>query len=125
MKERIKTVLLSIGVIAGVLFPVLVPATTHAIDPFGGCSGNTQSKVCQAKNTDSVTKIIKSVVNILLYVVGAVSVIMIVVGGLRYVTSAGDSNGVSGAKDTIIYAVVGLVVASMAYAIVNFVLNNT
>jgi hypothetical protein len=122
MKQRIKMVLASLGIIAGVLFPAMVPATTHAIDPFGGCSGNTQSKVCQAKGTDSVTKIMKSVINILLYIIGIVSVILIIVGGLKYITSAGDSNGVNSAKNTILYSVVGLVIAIMAYAIVNFVL---
>jgi hypothetical protein len=65
---------------------------------------------------------IKIVVNILLFILGAIAVIMIVVGGIRYTTSGGDSSGITGAKNTILYAVIGLVVAVMAYAIVNFVL---
>ncbi|HMH70200.1 MAG TPA: hypothetical protein VK502_02280 [Candidatus Saccharimonadales bacterium] len=61
------------------------------------------------------------VVNILLYLLGAIAVIMIVIGGIRYTTSNGDSSSTKGAKDTILYAVVGLIIAMLAYAIVNFV----
>ncbi len=64
---------------------------------------------------------VSTVVNILLFVIGTVSVIMIIIGGLRYVLSNGDSTQVTNAKNTILYAVIGLVVALLAYAIVNFV----
>lgn len=70
----------------------------------------------------SVGDIIKNIVNILLFIIGAVSVIMIVIGGLKYVVSNGDSSAVKGAKDTILYAVIGLVVALLAYAVVNWVI---
>jgi len=62
------------------------------------------------------------IINILLVVIGMISVIMIVVGGIRYTVSAGDPKAVTDAKNTILYAVVGLVVAALAGAIVNFVL---
>ena len=65
---------------------------------------------------------VKTVVNILLYMLGAIAVVMIVIGGIRYATSNGESSSIKSAKDTILYAVIGLVVAIMAYAIVNFVL---
>ena len=65
--------------------------------------------------------IIKLIVNALLYVIGAVSVIMIIIGGFRYVISQGDSASVTSAKNTILYAVIGLAVAIFAWAIVNFV----
>lgn len=64
---------------------------------------------------------IRTVTEILLFVIGAVSVIMIIVGGIKYVISNGDSSKVKTAKDTIMYSVVGLVVAILAYAIVSFV----
>ncbi|MDB5186545.1 MAG: rane protein of unknown function [Candidatus Saccharibacteria bacterium] len=72
-------------------------------------------------NTTLETRI-STITSILLFVIGAISVIMIIVGGIRYVTSAGDSSKIKAAKDTIMYSVVGLVVALLAYAIVNFVL---
>jgi hypothetical protein len=65
---------------------------------------------------------IATITGILLFVIGAVAVIMIIVGGIRYVTSAGDSSKVKAAKDTIMYSVVGLAIAILAYAIVNFVI---
>jgi uncharacterized membrane protein YuzA (DUF378 family) len=62
-------------------------------------------------------------VNIFSLIVGIVAVIMIIVGGLKYITSGGDSNNVSSAKSTIIYAIIGLVVVALAQFIVQFVLN--
>lgn len=69
------------------------------------------------------TKLIQSIINILLFLIGAIAVIMIIIGGIRYVVSAGDQGQITGAKNTILYAVVGLVIAIMAYAIVNFFVN--
>lgn len=66
--------------------------------------------------------IFERVVNLLLFLVGAISVIMLIIGGIRYIVSAGDQNQVTGAKNTILYAIVGIVVAVIAYGIVNFVL---
>lgn len=61
--------------------------------------------------------------NLALYAVGAISVIMLIWGGLRYITSGGDSKKITDAKNTILYALLGLVIAFFAYAIVHFVLN--
>ena len=61
------------------------------------------------------------VTNILLFLVGAISVIMLIIGGIRYVISGGDQAQVTSAKNTILYAIVGIVVAFLAYAAVNFV----
>ncbi len=73
------------------------------------------------ENTDE-EDVIQSIVNLLLYITGAVAVIMIVIGGIKYVTSGGDSSQTKSAKDTILYAVVGLIIAIIAYAVVNFVI---
>lgn len=64
----------------------------------------------------------KNVTNLLLYIVGIVAVIMVIVGGFLYITSSGDPGRTKSAKDTIVYAVIGIVVALLAYAIVNFVI---
>ncbi|WP_330272279.1 pilin [Lentzea sp. NBC_00516] len=63
-----------------------------------------------------------AVINVLLFIIGAIAVVMIVIGGLRYVTSNGDSKAVAAAKETVIYSVIGLTIALISYAIVNFVL---
>lgn len=67
---------------------------------------------------------IKKVIGILLFLIGMIAVIFIVIAGFRFVTSNGDSNTVSAAKDTIIYSVLGIIIAVMAYAIVNFIIDN-
>ena len=86
-------------------------------------SGSSSSSLCGATKTDDLNNIIKNVINTLLMVLGMIAVIMIIIGGVRYTTSGGDASQIQAAKNTILYAVVGLVVAILAYAIVNFVLN--
>ncbi len=66
--------------------------------------------------------IFTTVVNILLFIIGAICVIMLIWGGIRYTTSAGNAASVTAAKNTIMYAIIGLVIAFLAYAIVNWVL---
>ena len=63
------------------------------------------------------------VTNTVLYIVGIISVIMLIYGGLRYVISGGDSKKVTDAKNTILYAIIGLIISILAFAIVNFVIN--
>lgn len=63
------------------------------------------------------------ITNTVLYIVGIISVIMLIYGGLRYVISGGDSKKVTDAKNTILYAIIGLIVSILAFAIVNFVIN--
>ncbi len=75
--------------------------------------------------TSSLQKLITNIINIFSVIVGVIAVIMIIVGGLKYITSGGESSNVSGAKNTIIYAIVGLIVVALAQFIVRFVLTNT
>ena len=63
------------------------------------------------------------ITNTVLYAVGIISVVMLILGGLRYVISGGDSKKVTDAKNTIMYALIGLIISILAYAIVNFVIN--
>jgi type IV secretion system pilin len=86
--------------------------------------GVTGSGGTGAKNQGSqVAVIIRTVVNILLFLIGAFAVIMIVIAGFRFVGANGDANTVSSARNTILYAVIGLVVAYLAYALVNFIVD--
>lgn len=68
--------------------------------------------------------IFQTITNVLLFLIGAVSVIMLIIGGFRYVISNGDSSQVTAAKNTILYAVIGIIVALLAYAIVGFVVKS-
>ena len=67
--------------------------------------------------------IFTTIVQTMLFVVGAVAVIMLIYGGFRYVISGGNSANVTAAKNTILYAIVGVIVALLAYAIIDFVLD--
>ena len=77
----------------------------------------------KGKSIDGDDGLIKTVVNVLLWAVGILSVIMIIFSGLRYITSAGDASKTKSAQSALTYSVVGLIVAIMAYAIVNMVTN--
>jgi len=68
--------------------------------------------------------IFRTITNVMLFIIGAVSVIMLIIGGLRYVVSGGDSTAVQNAKNTILYAIVGIIVAILAFAVVNFVIGS-
>ena len=81
---------------------------------------------CKQDNNalERVSDIIRRIVNLLSIIVGVVAVIMIIIGGFRYVTSGGSDASVTGAKNTILYAVIGLIIVALAQLIVNFVLRN-
>ena len=67
--------------------------------------------------------VFKRITNTILYIVGIVAVIMLIIGGIRYVTSGGDAKKVTDAKNTVLYAIIGLIISLLAYAIVNFVIS--
>lgn len=66
----------------------------------------------------------RQITNTILYIVGVIAVIMLIIGGIRYVISGGDAKKVTDAKNTVLYAIIGLVIAVFAYAIVNFVITS-
>ncbi|MFZ2545312.1 MAG: hypothetical protein WAW80_05015 [Candidatus Saccharimonadales bacterium] len=78
----------------------------------------------QVSDLFGTTGTFKTLTNVMLFLIGAISVIMLIVGGLRYVVSGGDSTQVTNAKNTILYAIVGIVVAILAYAAVSFVITS-
>jgi hypothetical protein len=112
--------------------PALVQAQDNQIVP-GLCSGanleftqNPTTADCNNGGEDATTKInrlVKQVINILSAVVGIVAVVMIIFGGLRYITSGGNDANVTSAKNTILYAVIGLIIVALAQIIVRFTLS--
>ena len=78
---------------------------------------------CSTADATKADGLIKRIVNILTVIVGIIAVIMIIVGGLRFVTSGGDANAVSSARKTIIYVVVGLLVVALAQVVVKFTIH--
>lgn len=115
--KRIKLLIPALSVF---LLPLAVRAQSARdavcgpLEDLGGCGG--------ADDITGSSGLISNIVQTLVIVVGSISVIVIVVAGLMYVISAGDSAGVNRAKNAIIYALAGLVVAVMAQVIVSFVL---
>jgi multisubunit Na+/H+ antiporter MnhB subunit len=85
---------------------------------------NSAKTVEQMTDLFGATGVFNTITSVLLFVVGAISVIMIIIGGLRYVVSGGDSSNITAAKNTVLYAIVGLIVSLLAYAVINFVLTS-
>lgn len=106
--------------------PVLVSAIT-ALFITNPVFATIQSGASSAKGSEQPavlfgnTGVFSEITNVLLFIIGAIAVIMIVIGGLRYVLSGGDAKQVEAAKNTILYAIIGIIVAILAYAAVNFV----
>ena len=121
MKQRLK--ILGLGLIIASSF-VVTPLMTESASAQVETGLNMTNKGDLGGKTIGGDKgLVKSVINIMLWAIGIISVIMIIIGGIRYATSNGDSNAASGAKNTILYSVVGLVIAIFAYAIVQFVVD--
>ena len=122
---KIFTKILTAGMLMVGLLGVFTPAV-FAANGINICSnGNENSVYCKNKNTGEtqVNGIIKTIVEVLLTAVGAISIIMIVIGGIMFALSSGDAKKAAKARNTVLYAVVGLAVSLFASAIVNFVFN--
>jgi len=127
--NKIKSIIIASIITLGAVF-IFSPTPVSAAD----CEGaDKDTPVCKVGDglqgagggqpgDGSLNKGIKTVVDVLLFIIGVISVIMIIIGGIKYTTSNGDSAAVTSAKNTILYAVVGIIIAILAYAIVGFVL---
>ena len=93
-----------------------------------GASGDTTCPTVQASSKKAASDLqttIGNILNVLSLIIGALAVIMVIVGGARYVTSGGKQESVSAAKNTIVYAAIGLAVASVSQILIHFVLKIT
>lgn len=129
MLQKIKLMIASLGLALGLAG--MLSAPTFAASGSAGsakndvCNGITAAGGSCTESGQGLTNVIRTVINIISVVAGIAAVIMIIVGGLRYITSGGDSSKVASAKSAIIYAIVGLVIVVFAQAIVRFVLSET
>lgn len=102
---------------------VFAAPTVGAVDAIkDACAIDASTSICQSGSNSDFGTMASLIINGLLFLIGAVSVVMIIIGGMMYATSSGDSGQVTKAKNTILYSVIGLAVAFFAYAIVNWVL---
>lgn len=128
MSNKLKSILISTLMVAVMVFGVSIIYQTGNTE----IAGATNSEITSGMNATSAgtstptnaNVVIKNVTNIMFFIIGAVSVIMLIYGGIRYTTSGGNTNSVTAAKNTVIYSIVGLVISILAYAIVNFVVTN-
>lgn len=123
--KRIKLFIASFAIAMFGALAVVPTTTSYAYDPLANCSdpGNADNAVCKNVADEDPNVLIKNLINTLLFIVGILSVAMLIYGGIRYTTSAGNSAAITGAKNTIIYSIVGLVVSFLAFAVVNWVVN--
>lgn len=133
MLQHFKKQISLLAVVLLILVPLAVPATVSADSIADSVCGGTSlqfnpgsnSGSCQKNNQnagDSFNDILTNAINIFSIVVGIIAVIMIIVGGFKFITSAGQSEAVASARKTIMYALVGLVVVVLAQFIVHFVI---
>ena len=125
MSNKLKSILISTLMVAVMVFGVSIIYQTGNTEIAGAInseitSGMNATSAGTSTPTD-VNVVIKNVTNIMFFIIGAVSVIMLIYGGIRYTTSGGNANNVTAAKNTIMYSIVGLIIAILAFAVVNFV----
>lgn len=124
LKKALQAMLIVPVLALGVSAFVPVAPVAHAFDEgINEGAGAAQGKD-QSADLFGQDGIFRTITNVLLFIIGAISVIMLIIGGIRYTVSGGDSSAVTSAKNTILYAVVGIIVAILAYAVVNFVLTS-
>lgn len=111
--------------LSSILFAFIMPASAFASTPFNACknvvSGNTAVCSGDAKDAKDVAK---NVISVLLWIVGIASIIVIIYSGIAFITSAGNPSQITRAKTMLLYAVIGLVVSILSYAIVNFIVGS-
>ncbi len=132
MLGKFKKRILQISVLSLLIAPGFAVATVSAQANIQGasCQGSDLQfgapVDCVAATAEGETKIntlITQIINVFSIIVGIVAVIMMIYGGFRYITSGGDSGNVTSAKNTILYAIIGLIIVALAQFIVKFVLN--
>jgi hypothetical protein len=122
-KTALITVILSAMLSAAMPLAFAADLQGDACAGLNTLSSGTASTDCGSGGESGVRKLVGDIVNILSLVIGVAAVIMIIVGGLKYVTSSGDANAVGSAKNTVLYALIGLVVAVLAQFLVHFVVD--
>ena len=125
MSNKLKSILISTLMVAVMVFGVSIIYQTGNTEIAGAVNSEITSGMnATSAGTSTPTNanvVIKNVTNTMFFIIGAVSVIMLIYGGIRYTTSGGNANSVTAAKNTIMYSIIGLVVAILAFAVVQFV----
>ena len=121
--EKIKMAVMGLSAVATLGAAAIIAPNVNADSPANRYTGPTAQKAATGDSRDLMS-ILNLIINVALGIIGFVAVVMIIMGGIQYTTSSGDAAKVTKAKNTILYGIVGLVVALLAFAIVNFILAN-
>jgi|SRR3989338_6650631 len=108
MKHRLRK---AVAVFCAAAFPLVARAQLQTVTPFGG------------QATGGIFAALMKVINALLAIAAIAAIIFIIVAGIRLIVSAGDEDQVAKGKRGILYAVIGLIVIILAFAIINFLRN--
>lgn len=137
IQRAVTYIAVSTALLMGV-FSLSVPVTANALANSGslnviasaatGDACNTLSQLnssqsCGGGGSSTVHNLVRTILNILSFIVGAVAIVMIVLSGLKFITSGGDSQKVSQARTALLYAVIGLIVVALTQAIIHFALD--
>lgn len=123
----IKKIMMAVAALVAAALPMFAATPAMALKCPTGSARDTANTLaeCSISNEhkdDNLMTTVQQIINVVLGVLGIVTVAIIIIGGFNYITSSGDAAKVAKAKNTILYGVVGLIIALLAYAIVNFVL---
>ena len=121
-----KKILLIIGAIAAIIAPQMILASSSNL-VFADAKTQIESAVNEVGGSENKTDVkgfIGNIIKTMFFAVGVLAVIVIIFAGVTFVMSAGNSQTIQKAKTTIIYAVIGLIVSILSYAIVNFVVSS-
>lgn len=119
-KTKVLAAVMCLAMVFAAVSPVCLPVYADAKDEVKRGADMTNSGGSAKQDLPDV---ITTIINVMLFIAGALAVIMIIYGGIRYITAHGDEKQVKVAKDTIVYSVVGLIIAIIAYALVTFIFN--
>ena len=119
-KTKVLAAVMCLAMVFAAVSPVCLPVYADAKDEVKRGADMTNSGGSARQDLPDV---ITTIINVMLFIAGALAVIMIIYGGIRYITAHGDEKQVKVAKDTIVYSVVGLIIAIIAYALVTFIFN--
>lgn len=128
--KNLKKIICIIAIATTTIFSLGIAPFTYAADVKNVCDSDAPAEVKAANgcpgsgNTADFSTVIVNILNGIIAILGSIAVIFIVVGGINYMTSQGDPSKVQKAKNTIFYAIIGLIICALAFAIVNFVIIN-
>lgn len=119
-KAKVLTAVMCLAMVFVAVSPVSLPVYADSRD-----EAQNGAKLANSGggSNQNLPDIITTIINVMLFIAAALAVIMIIYGGIRYITAHGDEKQVKVAKDTIVYSVTGLIIAILAYALVTFIFN--